>query len=297
MLISRFSDKIKQYCELVKFEHTVFALPFALSAMLLAQPVKEWPSIVSVIAVLVAMTGGRTYAMGLNRLIDARIDAQNPRTENRAIPAGRVKPLEAWALVGISGLLLVLATLTLPVLCIQLLPLAFLILTLYSYVKRFSMLAHLVLGLALAASAIGGWIAISGQISLPALLFGMTVLLWVTGFDIIYACQDYTFDRKVGLKSIPAALGIQHAITISRLCHLSTAICFASFVMLSAPRSIWLWLAVCLTGGMLLYEHLLIRGKNGETIQIEKINEAFFTVNGQISLAVFVLVILHKLVL
>jgi 4-hydroxybenzoate polyprenyltransferase len=262
---------------------------------LLATPVGIWPSLPVVLAILAAMVGGRTYAMGLNRLIDADIDAKNPRTANREIPAGQVKPIEAWLLVGFSAVLLIAATVTLPPLCLRLLPVAFLILTLYSYMKRFSMLAHLVLGLALASSSVGGWVAVTGSLSIPSIWFGLTVLLWVAGFDIIYACQDYDFDTRFGLKSIPVSFGIATALQISRVCHALTVAGFATLVVLVAVSSFWLWLAVALTGGMLLYEHRLIKGKShDEALCLDKVNEAFFKVNGQISVLVFVLVMLHK---
>ncbi|HEY9745387.1 MAG TPA: UbiA family prenyltransferase, partial [Oculatellaceae cyanobacterium] len=142
----RVLSRLVEYGELVKFEHTIFALPFALSAMLLATPAGQWPSFWTVLWIVLAMVGGRTYAMGLNRLIDAQIDGQNPRTRNRSIPAGRVRKAEAWALSIASAILLMLATMQLPPICLKLLPVAFLILTIYSYMKLFSPLAHLVLG-------------------------------------------------------------------------------------------------------------------------------------------------------
>ena len=187
--------KVKEYAELVKFEHTVFALPFALSSMLLAVQPGTWPSIWTLLWVLLAMVGGRTYAMALNRLVDADIDAKNPRTENRSIPAGRVKKSETWVLIILSAILLTLATFQLPLVCQQLLPVAFFLLTLYSFVKRFSSLAHLVLGIALGSSAVGGWLAVTGEIAWLPIIFGFTVVFWVSGFDVIYACQDIEFDR------------------------------------------------------------------------------------------------------
>ena len=287
--------RVSEYADLVKFEHTIFALPFALSAMLLAAPAHQWPSLSVLLWVVLAMVGGRTYAMGLNRLIDARIDGQNPRTQMRSIPAGRVSKKEAWGLILASAALLVFATCQLPLVCVQLLPIAFLVLTIYSYMKLFSPLAHLVLGVALGSSAVGGWLAATGELSWLPVIFGWAVVLWVAGFDIIYACQDYGFDRDLGLKSIPVALGLPQALMVSRACHLGTILLMAGFAWLYPGTSGFFWLAVAITAGMLLYEHWLIRGDGQTPIRLEKVNEAFFNINGKISLGVFLLVLCQKL--
>jgi 4-hydroxybenzoate polyprenyltransferase len=292
----RVLSRLVEYGELVKFEHTIFALPFALSAMLLATPAGQWPSFWTVLWIVLAMVGGRTYAMGLNRLIDAQIDGQNPRTRNRSIPAGRVRKAEAWALSIASAILLMLATMQLPPICLKLLPVAFLILTIYSYMKLFSPLAHLVLGVALGSSAVGGWIAVTGELSWPPIVFGLAVLFWVAGFDIIYACQDHDFDRTAGLKSIPVALGLRQALWVSRLFHGLTVVLLIVFAVLQSGMGWPFWLAIIITAGMLVYEHALIRGDASTPIRLERINEAFFTVNGRISLAVFCLVLLDKLI-
>ncbi len=281
-------QKLKLYADLVKFEHTIFALPFAMSAVLLASA-SQWPSFQVVLWVILAMVGGRTYAMGLNRIIDHEIDGRNPRTQNRTLPAGRMKRAEAWMLTLLSLALMVLATAQLPVLCLYLLPLAIAILSVYSYIKRFSNLCHFVLGLALASSAIGGWIAVTGTMTLPAILFGLAVLFWVAGFDMIYACQDTDFDRKAGLYSVPASFGVAHALTFSRACHVLTVICL-SLVGWWLGLGIFYWVAVALTAGMLLYEQSLV----SET-DLSRVNEAFFNVNGIISVGVFLLILLDKL--
>jgi 4-hydroxybenzoate polyprenyltransferase len=286
--------RLVEYADLVKFEHTVFALPFALSALLLASPAGQWPSLLTVLWVVLAMVGGRTYAMGLNRLIDANIDGRNPRTKNRSIPAGRVSKREAWLLVLLSAGLLVFAAWQLPLICHQLLPVAFLVLTVYSYMKLFSPLAHLVLGVALGSSAVGGWLAVTGQISWLPVIFGWAVVFWVAGFDIIYACQDYGFDREAGLQSIPVAVGLRRALRISRGCHLATVGLLSVFAVLYPNTSLFFWVAIALTAAMLLYEHYLIRGSAEAPIRLENVNEAFFTINGRISLGVFVLVFLQK---
>ncbi len=288
-----FTGRLAEYAELVKFEHTIFALPFALSAMVLATPGSQWPSLWTVLWVVLCMVGGRTYAMGLNRLIDAQIDGQNPRTQNRSIPAGRVQKKEAWVLILGSALLLVLAACQLPVICRQLLPVAFLILTIYSYMKLFSPLAHLVLGVALGSSAVGGWLAVTGLLTWQPVAFGFAVVFWVAGFDIIYACQDYDFDQEAGLKSIPVALGLSSALVVSRLFHIFTIGLLVLFA-LGHPVGLFFWLAILITAGMLIYEHWLIRGDAHSPIRLEKVNEAFFNVNGRISLMVFLLVLADK---
>jgi 4-hydroxybenzoate polyprenyltransferase len=283
-------ERFKEYMELVKFEHTIFALPFALSAMLLACPVNDWPSFSQVFLVLGAMVGGRTFAMGLNRLIDHEIDGKNPRTQGRSIPAGRVKLSEAWALTLLAAALFVVSVWYLPEICWQLLPVAFAILILYSYVKRFSSLAHLVLGVALGSSAVGGWLAVSGELTWLPVIFGFAVVFWVSGFDIIYACQDEAFDRSAGLHSIPVALGAKNALRLSRLFHGLCVGLLLLFGLVYAETGFFYWLAVAIVAGMLIYEHRLVKHDD-----LSRVNEAFFAVNGQISLTVFVLVLLDKL--
>lgn len=290
------AGRIAEYGELVKFEHTIFALPFALSAMLLATPAGTWPAVTTVLWVVLAMVGGRTYAMSLNRLIDAAIDGQNPRTKNRSIPAGRVKKIEAWFLILLSALLLLFAAMQLPPICLQLLPVAFLVLTIYSYMKLVSPLAHLVLGIALGASAVGGWLAVSGTLTWLPVIFGWAIVFWVAGFDIIYACQDYDFDQQSGLKSIPVALGIGQALSVSRLFHLMTVLLLILFAVLDRQVGWPFCLAILMTAGMLIYEQRLIAGDGQTPIRLEKVNEAFFNINGRISLGVFFLVLLDKFV-
>ncbi len=281
-------DKIDDYAELVAFEHTIFALPFALSTVLLASGV-YWPSLATLGWVLLAMVGGRTYAMALNRLLDANIDAQNPRTQGRGIPSGRVQRLEAWGLAIISLLALVVATWQLPILCRQLLPIALVVLTGYSLAKRFTVLAHWVLGFALGCSAVGGWVAITGALHPTPIWIGLGVTCWVAGFDLIYACQDTNFDRTAGLHSIPAKLGVATALKVSKLCHLATVICIAMAAIIlfnsglpaSATHAIGLGAAALLMAGFLIYEHRLVSPQN-----LSQIDAAFFTTNGQISMGV-----------
>lgn len=288
--------RVPEYLELVKFEHTIFALPFALSAMLLAGPPGQWPGLVTVLCVIGAMVGGRTFAMAINRLIDAEIDGKNPRTSNRGIPAGRVSKPGAWLLVALAALLFVGSTWPLPLICKQLLPVAFAILILYSYMKRFSSLAHLVLGVALGSSAVGGWLAVSGQLGVLPVLFGFAVVLWVTGFDVIYACQDEAFDRGAKLHSIPVVLGVRGALLFSRWCHGFCIALLLTFGIMYPHTGYGFWLATALTAVMLVYEHWMIRGREAnEDISLAHVNEAFFTINGKISVSVFILILFDRI--
>lgn len=280
--------RIKEYFELIKFEHTIFALPFALSGMLLAS-VKGYPSIKTFIWVLLAMVGGRTAAMALNRLIDADIDKKNPRTLNRGIPAGRIKRISAFILVIFSFVIMIAAVWQLPLICKQLLPLAIAILVIYSYTKRFTHLSHFVLGGALGAAASGGWLAVSGEFSIPVVLWGLSVVFWVAGFDIIYALQDIDFDRENKLFSIPVWLGAKNSLLISKLLHVLTVI-FLLILGMIYPVGIFYWLGLVFVFFMLLYEHSLLNKDD-----LSKINEAFFNVNGYVSIGVFVFILLDKI--
>lgn len=283
-----FINRIKDYLELIKFEHTIFALPFALSGMLLASG-KSWPSINTVILVLIAMISGRTGTMGLNRLIDANIDKLNPRTSSRAIPTRKIKKTPVFIMSIISFIILILAVIQLPLICIQLLPVALFILVSYSFTKRFTNMSHLVLGAALGASAAGGWLAVSGKIELPVIIFGLSVIFWVAGFDIIYAIQDINFDRKNKLFSVPAWLGIKKSLLVSKIFHFLTIF---SLIILGIifPVSFFYWIGILFAGGMLIYEHGLISEND-----VEKIDAAFFNVNGYVSIGLFICIVLDKI--
>ena len=280
--------KIREYLELIKFEHTIFALPFALSGMLLAK-VNGWPDYKTFIWVILAMVGGRTAAMALNRIIDANIDKKNPRTANREIPAGKIKKISAFILTLIAFGIMIFATVQLPSICIKLLPAAIFILGLYSYTKRFTNFSHIVLGCALGAAASGGWLAVSGEISLPVVLWGLSVVFWVAGFDVIYAIQDMNFDRENGLFSIPAWLGIKKSLLISKLFHIITVL-FLFFLGIIYSVNPFFWAGVVFIVLMLIYEHSLLKEKD-----ISKINMAFFNINGYVSIGLFLFIIAGKI--
>jgi len=267
--------RVAVFLEMIKFSHTVFALPFALSAALLAAG--GLPSLHQLFWIVMAMVGARTAAMGLNRLIDAEIDARNPRTANRAIPAGLVSKGMTSVFIVLSLALLLLSAAQLNRLCLLLAPVAVFFLVLYSYCKRFTAMAHVVLGICLAAAPMGAWIAVRGSIDLPPLLLALAVLFWSAGFDILYALQDLEFDRKSGLHSIPVALGVNGSLWVARLFHLFM---FALLLWLRQAMGLGLFFMVGLSAvcAMLFYEHWLLRDGN-----LEKLDAAFFNMNGYIS--------------
>ncbi len=272
-------QKVSIFMEMVKFSHTIFALPFALSAALLAAG--GLPSGRQLLFIVLAMVGARTAAMSMNRLIDAGIDARNPRTAGRAIPAGLLSGKAVFGVIIISVALLLWAAAMLNPLCLKLSPVALFFLVLYSYCKRFTALAHIVLGICLAAAPIGAWVALKGSIDLPAVVMGLLVLFWVAGFDILYALQDLDFDRQAGLHSIPVALGINGSLWLSRLFHLLTVLLLIWLILL-LHLGVWFWIGSVIMAAMLLYEHLLLR--NGD---LTRLDAAFFTMNGYISLTFF----------
>ncbi|MFN4232366.1 menaquinone biosynthesis prenyltransferase MqnP [Thermus sp.] len=276
--------RLRLYLELIRFEHTLFALPFAYGGMLLAAG--GWPGFRTFLLVTLAMVGARTMAMALNRLIDWRIDALNPRTQDRHLPKGLVKPWETLLLALVGLLLLTLAGLSLNPLTARLLPVAVFFLTIYSYTKRFTWLCHYVLGLTIGAAAAGGWIAVTGSFHPTAYWLWAAVGLWIAGFDILYATQDYTFDRAHGIKSIPARFGIPQALWIARGTHLLAWIAFL-LAGLSYGAGSPYFLGLLLVGGLLLYEHQLVSPED-----LSRVDLAFFQANVGVSLGMFLAIVL-----
>ncbi|NTV48862.1 MAG: 4-hydroxybenzoate octaprenyltransferase [Geobacteraceae bacterium] len=264
--------------EMIKFSHTIFALPFALTGALLAAG--GLPSIYQTLWIILAMVGARTAAMAMNRLIDAGIDARNPRTAGRAIPAGLIsKGMTLFFIVAAVALMMFAAQMLNP-LCLKLSPIALFFLLLYSYCKRFTALAHVVLGICLAAAPIGAWIAIRGTIDAPALVLGGVVLFWVAGFDILYALQDLEFDRSAGLHSIPVALGVNGSLWAARIFHaVMIVLLFTLFSIMHL--GIFFLVGIFVVLAMLLYEHWLLKDGN-----LDKLDAAFFNMNGYISIAI-----------
>ena len=269
-------EPIRAWGRMVKFSHTVFALPFALSGAALAalESGITWPRILWIV---VAMIAARNAAMSFNRLADQRYDAANPRTAARELPAGRLSRSAVWSLTILLGVLFVYASFQLGPLCGRLSPVALVIVFGYSFTKRFTWASHLVLGLSLAMAPVGGWLAVSGHFSAVAWLLGAAVLMWVAGFDVVYACQDMEFDRQAGLLSIPARFGIRRALILSRLLHAAALAALAGVGRMAELHPIyWVgWLAI---GLILIWEHRLIRSDN-----LSKLGVAFFNMNGVIS--------------
>ncbi len=275
--------KVKIILEMIKFEHTIFALPFAFMGAVLGNIVVEhaWPTWHEIFWVTVAMVGARSAAMSLNRLIDRYIDAKNPRTAMRALPAGLLSVGEVVLFIAVSFAMLFYAAFQLNSLAVKLLPLAVFVLILYSYTKRFTWLCHFVLGVAIGFGPLGGWVATTGQIDATAMLLFVSVVLWTAGFDIIYACQDTEFDRQEGLYSVPSRFGIARALMVARLCHVFT-IAGLSALYVSASLSIWFLLGVLISTVILVYEHSLVKPTD-----LSKLNVAFFTMNGILSVVMF----------
>jgi len=284
-------EKASALLQMIKFSHTIFAFPFALMGAVLAALVNQSvPSFGQIFWICMAMVGARSAAMGLNRLIDARIDAANPRTVSREIPAGKVLPREAaWFIAGSFTLLLVSAWMLNP-LCLALAPVAVGFLVLYSYCKRFTSLAHVVLGICLAAAPVGAWIALRGDIGWPAVVLGAAVLFWVAGFDIFYALQDVDFDREQGLHSIPVRLGIVKAIRLVRFFHVIMLVLLLLLLQVDGLGVIY-FIGVVVVAGLLIYEHLLVRPDD-----LSRLDAAFFNMNGYISVTIFAFTLLDALV-
>jgi 4-hydroxybenzoate polyprenyltransferase len=281
--------RLATFLESIKFSHTIFALPFALLSGLLASVRDGGIRVVDVVGILLCMVFARTAAMGFNRWADRDIDAKNPRTAIRAIPAGELSSSFVAAVVFVSSVGFVLSTLlfwwgdgnTWPI--ILSLPVLLFLLG-YSYAKRFTPFAHVWLGLALAMSPVAAWIAIRGNVEISPLLLAAAVALWVTGFDIIYACQDISVDRSLGLRSIPAWLGMDGAMWVARGCHLAMVGVLVAFVRATPELARFFPLGIAAVAGLLLYEHWLVRGRD-----LSRINLAFLNVNGVISVGLFLL--------
>jgi 4-hydroxybenzoate polyprenyltransferase len=272
-------NKIAIILEMIKFEHTVFALPFAFTGALLAAG--GLPTWGQALWITVAMVGARSAAMGFNRWADRKFDAENPRTKERALPKGLVTPLQVVVFTAVSSAVLMYAAYRLNMLSFLLSPVALAVVFFYSYTKRFTFLSHAFLGLAICLAPIGAWIAVSGRLEPPALVLGVAVLFWLLGFDVLYALQDMDFDRKRGLHSIPQRFGVRRSLWISRISHLVTmASLFWLFPLLNLG---WYYLAgVIIALCLIIYEHTLVKEND-----LSKLNMAFFNMNGYISVTIF----------
>jgi 4-hydroxybenzoate polyprenyltransferase len=272
--------RIRTVLEMIKFEHSVFALPFALVGALLAAraTMRGWPSLRQVLWIIVAMVAARSAAMTMNRIVDLRYDKENPRTKARALATGALSVSFAWAFTIGAVALFFVAAWQLNPLALKLAPLAIAILFFYSYTKRFTHWSHLFLGFALGISPAAAWIAITGSLDWRMLILCAAVTLWVGGFDVLYACQDVQFDAEAGLYSVPRRFGIANALFIARAMHVGVVILLgwlaASFGL---PWPAWAGIAV--VAALLGYEHSLVKAND-----LSKLNAAFFTVNGYISM-------------
>jgi len=263
----------------IKFEHSIFALPFAYLGMVLAA--RGFPSWEKIIWITVAMVGARTLAMATNRIVDAHYDALNPRTAGRAIPKGILSRAEMGALAAAGLVAMLFAAWMLNPLCLQLAPLAVVVLVGYSWTKRFTWMSHAVLGLADGLAPAGGWIAVSGSIDLPAVLLTLAVALWIGGFDLIYACQDVEFDRKLQLHSVPARFGVAAALRASSWAHALTVMVLA-LVGLAVGLGTLYWIGLAVASALLVYEHRLVSPDD-----LSRLSVAFFNVNGYVAVIVF----------
>lgn len=283
--------RLADYSNLVKLPHTVFALPFALVGATLAS-YRYVVRPADLLWILVAFTAARFAAMGFNRVVDRAIDARNPRTRAREIPSGKLTVRQASAAVGIASAVFVFAAGMLNPLCLVLAPFALGWVLFYSYTKRFTRWAHLVLGFALAMAPVGAYLAIAGEWSRPAgalLALAGAVLCWVAGFDILYSLQDEAFDRANGLHSVPAAFGLTRSISISRALHLGCVALFALTGFLFPELGLLYMVGVLVIGAMLMYEHSLVRPDD-----LSRIDAAFFNVNGAISVVFLAMVVLER---
>lgn len=274
-------SSLRTTLEMIKFEHTLFALPFAFLGMLLAA--RGLPAWETVLWIVVAMVGARSAAMGFNRLVDRRFDAANPRTAGRALPAGELSPGAVALFVLASAALLVLAAWQLNPLALALSPVALAVILGYSYTKRFTWAAHLVLGLGLAGAPLGAWIAVRGDVTATPLVLAAAVLCWVAGFDVLYALQDLEFDRREGLQSIPARFGVVGSLWISGLLHAATLALLALLPRVYPPglgAVYGLGWVGCFA--LIVYQHWVVRPKD-----LSRLDAAFFQANALLAAWLF----------
>jgi 4-hydroxybenzoate polyprenyltransferase len=276
--------RVRTVLEMIKFEHTVFALPFALTGALLAARATnhDWPTLRQVLWIVAAMMSARSAAMTLNRIVDVRYDRENPRTRQRALATGALSVSFAWLFTLLAIAAFVVSAWQLNPLAFKLAPLALAILFFYSYTKRFTNWSHLFLGLALGIAPAAAWIAITGALDPRILLLSAGVTLWVGGFDVLYACQDVAYDQQAGLFSVPKRFGISNALWISRGMHLGVVV-LLSWLAASFALPWPAWVGVAVVAALLAYEQSLVRADD-----LSKLDAAFFAVNGYISMVFLV---------
>ncbi len=277
------SNKLFVILQDIKVQHTVFALPFAIMSSFLAA--EGFPTWHQLFWILVCMVGARSAAMAFNRIADARFDALNPRTQNRALPAGAVGITAYWVFLLVSSAIFIFAAGRLNSLALMLSPLALIIVFFYSLTKRFTWASHLFLGLALSIAPIGAWVAIREEISLLSLVLGAAVIFWLAGFDILYSCMDVENDRRHNLYSVPKRFGVENALRLASGSHLIMVVFLLG--LLISPQLSWVYfVGVALVAGLLWFEHSLVKKDD-----LSKVNVAFFNVNGLISVVLMLIVI------
>ncbi|MFD1138675.1 putative 4-hydroxybenzoate polyprenyltransferase [Paenibacillus urinalis] len=285
--------KIAIFLEMIKIEHTLFALPFAFMGAILGSTEinGRLPFWAEIGWILLAMVGARSAAFGLNRMIDRVIDGKNPRTAGRAIPAGLLKISEVVIFVIISFILLFWAASQLNPLSVKLLPIAVFMLVIYSYTKRFTWLCHVVLGLTIGLAPLGGWVAVTGEINLTAMVLYLAAAFWTAGFDIIYACQDIDFDQKEGVYSIPSRFGTQGALNIAKYFHIITAIGFIALFFMTDLS--WIYaIGILISCGLLIYEHMIVSPND-----MSRVQTAFFTLNSWVSMVILLFTLIDAVVI
>jgi 4-hydroxybenzoate polyprenyltransferase len=274
------ASRIRTVLEMIKFEHSVFALPFALTGALLAARATRhgWPTLRQVLWIVTAMVAARSAAMTMNRIADLRYDRENPRTKQRALPAGTLSLQFAWFFTLVAVAVFFVAAWQFNTLALKLAPVAIAILFFYSFTKRFTNWSHLFLGFALGISPAAAWIAVTGSLDLRMLILCAAVTLWVGGFDVLYACQDVEYDQQAGLFSVPKKFGIADALMIARAMHIGV-IALLAWLALSFGLPWPAWAGITVVASLLGYEHSLVKADD-----LSKLDAAFFTVNGYISM-------------
>lgn len=270
MVWTKVKNKISDYGTLVMFSHTIFSLSFALISMLLAS--EGLPKLTTLFWILVAFMGARTGANAINRVIDAEIDAKNPRTATRQIPQGLMKKKEVVIFTIACFMIMVIGAAMLNPLCVILSPIAIFLMTIYSYTKRFTWACHLVLGITSAAAPVGAWIAVTGEIGLLPLFMGAANTLWVAGFDMIYGAQDYEFDKANGIHSIPSQFGVKNALYIARAFHLMAWLCLVVVGLLSPKLGVVYFVGLAIIGGLFILEHKIVSPTNLTNVKIASYN-------------------------
>jgi 4-hydroxybenzoate polyprenyltransferase len=278
--LTNIGRKISILLEMIQFKLTIFALPFAFTGAFLAS--RGMPDSNIFIWIILAMVGARTSAMGFNRIVDCKFDKANPRTSTRALPAGEVRLWEAWALVFLSGALFFYACFNLNHLTLLLSPFALSLALFYSITKRFTYFCHLILGIALAFSPLGGWVAVRGSLVDYPFVLSVGVIFWVAGFDTIYACLDADFDRQIKLQSLPSRMGKRNAFRLAGCFHF-LAFIFFTLTGYQAGLNILYYIGILFASGALLYQHMLVKPED-----LSRIHASFFSMNGFVSVTLFI---------